>query len=716
VTPLQGHQLQRGTTTGNTGTTSASKIPPKKLTVTFHEDHTASAAAQQTLSEKTAQAQAAFLAAQKALKKAQELQEAVELSTSDVLERQAEEEAAEEAAAAATTATSPFDYAVAELEFTTPPSKRTMDLPPQPIGAPKPNPFESAASVLAAQLASATSTETAGATPPMALKDRTDSPPAQSSSQPVQSEQEDNPGSDHHQHEQDKHEESDVDDEAMRNDQQEGSHEDTQEKLQEETQETEEEETQETEEVAQPERPATVGNPTETGQEKKDASSITSGPSIDPATPYFSLLLVINKLRASAYHVPNDKCEFNRNRNTESHIDAYDLQNSDQDFETATETLVPLEQHRLNLKVLRDKVHSITQKFVKLKSHIARVDGQLGFVNTCVDIKPEFHIPHGAKSSPICDSVFKLIHNDFDTVVAGFKNLSTELITFGEKAEIHKLRCDRADAIFEHLIHKLGKYHISYFRKVHGGRAIIDPTKPKTTASKTDLAIAAVCTVISQLDLEMLEFLDFNRVQLMTHYKSKYPTILSKKEQSEMDQQAIEHTIRLILTYIKPTIYTSWKLKLQADKRQIAEAKVCAEMEADQAKTAMAATQTAIQIDTPHLPHDPKTLRDAMEYIQKKQAKADAKKVIRKAMKIARREANEPPRNEPPRKKPKRKQSNKQAGPKQPPNQQQPPSQALNPGSTDPYTFVISAQQHHKRKHPPRNNNNKRRKQHPNKR
>ena len=58
MTPLQGHQLQRGTATGNTGTASASKIPPKKLTVTFHEDHTASAAAQQTLSEKTAQAQA----------------------------------------------------------------------------------------------------------------------------------------------------------------------------------------------------------------------------------------------------------------------------------------------------------------------------------------------------------------------------------------------------------------------------------------------------------------------------------------------------------------------------------------------------------------------------------------------------------------------------------------------------------------------------------
>ena len=97
--------------------------------------------------------------------------------------------------------------------------------------------------------------------------------------------------------------------------------------------------------------------------------------------------------------------------------------------------------------------------------------------------------------------------------------------------------------------------------------------------------------VLSQLDLEMLEFLDFNRVQLMMYYKSKYPDILSKNTQSEMDQLAIEHTIRLILTYIKPTICTSCKLLLQADKRQIAEAKVCAEMEADQAGAAMAATQ-----------------------------------------------------------------------------------------------------------------------------
>ena len=268
--------------------------------------------------------------------------------------------------------------------------------------------------------------------------------------------------------------------EAMPKDQQESTHEDTQGKLQEETQDKEDEV------VEQPEQPATVGNSTETGQEKEDASTIASGPFIDPATPenqnqnpYSSPLLVMNKLRASAYYVPNDNCEFNRNRNTESYIEAYNLQNSDKDFEMATETLVLLEQHRSNLKALRDEVHSISQKFVKLKSHVARVDGQPGFVNTCVDIKPTYNISHGAKNLPICDSVFKLIHNDFDTLVAGFKNLSTELITFGEKAEIHKLRCDRADALFEHLIYKLGQYHISYYCNANAGRALIGPNETK---------------------------------------------------------------------------------------------------------------------------------------------------------------------------------------------------------------------------------------------
>jgi hypothetical protein len=134
-----------------------------------------------------------------------------------------------------------------------------------------------AASILTGQSASATSVETADATPPAALKDRTDSPPAQNNFQSAQSEQEDNTCLDHQQHEQDKHEES-VDDQDMLKDQQEGTHEDTQGKLQEETQEEEEE-------VEQQEEPETVGNSTETEQEKDDDSIITSGSFIDLATP-----------------------------------------------------------------------------------------------------------------------------------------------------------------------------------------------------------------------------------------------------------------------------------------------------------------------------------------------------------------------------------------------------------------------------------------------
>lgn len=349
--------------------------------------------------------------------------------------------------------------------------------------------------------------------------------------------------------------------------------------------------------------------------------------------------------------------------------------------------------------MLRDAVHDISRQFLKLKSQVVRADGNPKYVNSSIAIKVKYNIPPRSDHYPQLGSIYKTICHDLSTLSSEYKSIGTQLITCGMKAHLQQLRCERVDVLLHYLIFKIGQYHISYYRKIHARRAIQDPSKPTTTNSQVNLAIIAVYQVLVKLDLEMLEFLDFNQEKLLEFYKSKFPDMGTANTLSEMDLLAVKYTIDLILTCIKPTICLNFKEIPEEEKQLNVEARLCAEMEANEAEEAMAATNAAIQHDAQHLPRDAISLHNALALYERQQARIAQKKQKRKEENKAK---------QPPQKKHKTSQVNQQAGREQAQNQHQPTPQATNPGSNSPTSFVISARQLQPQGGRRRTNNNNR--------
>jgi DNA primase len=159
----------------------------------------------------------------------------------------------------------------------------------------------------------------------------------------------------------------------------------------------------------------------------------------------------------------------------------------------------------------------------------------------------------------------------------------------------------------------------------------VQSTPAANNQSATPLALAklAVLQVFQRIDLQMLEYLDINRVALVDFYKTNHkpdPNYLT----NETNKQAVEYATTTMLSYLKPATCLYSKSKDDTSHGNNVKAQMAALIKAN--LTTQATTAVHEAIEAANLPKDDKTLRDAVTSIvtdltnkPKQQTKAKSK-------------------------------------------------------------------------------------------
>jgi hypothetical protein len=159
------------------------------------------------------------------------------------------------------------------------------------------------------------------------------------------------------------------------------------------------------------------------------------------------------------------------------------------------------------------------------------------------------------------------------------------------------------------LIHKLGLAHTAFYKLTHALYTI-----PPSDPGPTDVALAtiAVHRLWTRLDLQMLQYLDINRKQLIENFESAHKPA-NFDTLNDGNKKTVEFVTVTILGYIKSTTCLYHLLKTASSVDSTVAATMTARLNAEFAKEAHAEVDKAI--DQANLPKDNKTLNTAIRNV-----------------------------------------------------------------------------------------------------
>jgi hypothetical protein len=310
--------------------------------------------------------------------------------------------------------------------------------------------------------------------------------------------------------------------------------------------------------------------------------------------------------------LPFKQFSYEPTANKEAKQWAVDKQNEELAFSEAIKPLVPLEQLKPKLINFRNAMHGASTTIDKSTKSYQWVTDQPDYTHKCVDVKPVFQLPFGADKYP--STFMKLythINSQLEAKAAKFRNEATELIHKGHGIMCLQYKLDRIHIMFTHLIYEIGQYHAAYYRARNPDK---DPRDdPNKVPSDIDIAITGVHTLLSSIDLDVLEYLDVNRDKLHDIFKERFQPTPAADIKHCPDVRASSYVTNTILGYIKSATVAHYNAKTTKNQEVLARACVAAKMEKNQASDAMAATDKAITAAT--LPTSNKTLTDAINHV-----------------------------------------------------------------------------------------------------
>jgi hypothetical protein len=139
-------------------------------------------------------------------------------------------------------------------------------------------------------------------------------------------------------------------------------------------------------------------------------------------------------------------------------------------------------------------------------------------------------------------------------------------------------------------------------------------TPPIPPQKSLGLAIVAVYNLLRKFDLELLQYLDINREQLLQVYLSQH-TPIEYTSLNKLDREAVDSAMSDMLGYIKVITCVHHQEKQVIHRQRSAESEVIAEMEEAQARTSMTAINDSIKQNAATLPKDNQQLGDAVNKI-----------------------------------------------------------------------------------------------------
>jgi hypothetical protein len=315
--------------------------------------------------------------------------------------------------------------------------------------------------------------------------------------------------------------------------------------------------------------------------------------------------------------------------------------NKEPDFHKAIEPLEPQEQMKTRTALFRAQMQGVSLVYDNCANNYTRIDDNKDFIHKSVQIlTPVYHIPAGAhnyKNNLL--PLYKKVNNALAEQTDHFKREATKIIHQGHRIKRFQLKLDRTNLLFRHLVTELGQFHIAVYRATVA-------KDDKSILSDHDLARYAVRDLIKlTLDLEMLEYLDINRTQLLEIFDASYPPNPTKLYGA--DAQAVNATRNLMVTYIKACTVTHYKKAKEIKKHTTAMATVAAKMERATSTAAMASTEEALKKQAPAFPKNPKALADLISKTVTQELKKQTPSLpLPSALKRKQPEANKPTQQE----------------------------------------------------------------------
>jgi hypothetical protein len=252
-------------------------------------------------------------------------------------------------------------------------------------------------------------------------------------------------------------------------------------------------------------------------------------------------------------------------------------------------------------------MNGASMAYDKATASYAAFDGKPDLIRKNVNIQPTFVVPHGTTDYPsTLQPIYESLTAQFDALTDQYRKGATKLIHKGHQTTCFKLRLDRIRLLTSQLIHELGLAHTEFYKLTNQTGTI---TAPTTGPSDIALATIAVHRLWPRLDLQMLQYLDINRTQLIknfttAHNPGNYTSL------SDDEQKTVDFVTTTILGYIKPATCLHHLQKLATTADTTVAAKMTARLDAKFAKQAHAEVDKAI--DQARLPKDSKILNAAI--------------------------------------------------------------------------------------------------------
>jgi hypothetical protein len=310
------------------------------------------------------------------------------------------------------------------------------------------------------------------------------------------------------------------------------------------------------------------------------------------------------------FFIPEDKFRFNRSDNQEASTWALKKLNNESDLNKVAKTLAPQAQMLTKVTSLQREMHGATMAYTNAVRNFKTIEADNDFVHKCVRVNPLYHIPSGADRYPLTFlPLYKNVQDSLADSADKFRKEATAIIHKGHRAYCLQLKLDRVKLLFHHLIHELGQFHAAMYRALH-----LNPNPPQKPGDGLDdvtIATKAVRQLLIHVDLELLEYLDMNRSNLIEIFENEYPQAIPKLCTYDHDTAA-SVTKKTILSYLKPATCLHYRKQLETGLKTAALAAVTAKMEHAKATAALAATEAALQKQADALPKDAKTLHDVV--------------------------------------------------------------------------------------------------------
>lgn len=300
--------------------------------------------------------------------------------------------------------------------------------------------------------------------------------------------------------------------------------------------------------------------------------------------------------------------DFQASTNTEAKDSDRLILDATTDLDKAVETLVPQEEFKNMVFSLRNTMNGATLQYCRATATYKTFDGNPNLIRQSVRITPTVIKPYGLEEySATLQPIFADLATTFDATVAQFRKEANAILHKVHQFTCFKYRLDRVRCLASQLVHNLGLAHVQYYMLSNA----VQSTPAADNQSATPLALAklAVLQVFQRIDLQMLEYLDINRVALCDFFKTNHkpdPNYLT----NETNRQAVEYATTTMMSYLKPATCLYSKNKDNASHDNNIKAQMAALIKAN--LTTQATTAVNEAIEAANLPKDDKTLRDAI--------------------------------------------------------------------------------------------------------